>query len=176
MVMMFALICPISAFCQTQHNIQDRFQIVKGDTITDVDNVQEVNINNPDELKVNSQLNPIAGQQTDTLEYYSKTLEAHNYQDEILNSLLAVDDLKPFTVRKGGFFTRNSAHSASDTFYISILESSTVGLDCPGTSGFMKGAKQSSVYSAAIGYAKSKAVSETNPFIHDITLFYPDLA
>ena len=88
-------------------------------------NKQEVNIENPDEIKINSQLTPMAGQQVDTIEYHGETLEDHKYQDEILEFLLAAEGPKPFKVRERGFFTRKSSHSDSKDLSVKEYEETT---------------------------------------------------
>ena len=59
--------------------------------------------------------------------------------------------------------------------YMAALESTTVGLGGSGAGGFLQGATQSSVYGAALGYAKSRAIPETDPYIHGIVLYSEEL-
>lgn len=216
-------------------------QIVQGDTITDGD--QTVIIENPDELKVNSQLNPMAGAAVDNIEYHGPVYEDHKFQSKILNFVLQSNYLKPFAVKEHGFFTRDSAESCSkdisvkehdettvvyvfrdmedlknhvgnyetvgyaDTYsdgdetlmdcfdqavidsgvmggnilvflkvdYIAALASKTVGLGGSGAAGFMNGVDTSRVFGTVIGYASSKATPETDPFIHGMILYSPEL-
>lgn len=58
--------------------------------------------------------------------------------------------------------------------FIAGVKSSTIGLGSSGAAGFLQGG-DASVYGAAVGYARSKAISETNPFMHGIVLYSENL-
>ena len=59
--------------------------------------------------------------------------------------------------------------------FMAGLSSRTIGLGTSGAAGIMKGANQSSVSGAALGYASSKATPETNPYIYAIVIYSEDL-
>lgn len=59
--------------------------------------------------------------------------------------------------------------------FIAGVKSSTIGLGSSGAAGLLQGGN-ATVYGAAIGYAKSKATSETNPYMHGIVLYSEELA
>jgi len=59
--------------------------------------------------------------------------------------------------------------------YIESLKSTTTGLGGSGAAGILKGASQSTVYGSALGYASSKAVPETDPYIHCMVFYSAEL-
>ena len=109
---------------QIQGQLQGQVQTAHNEGVSQ-ETIQVVVIENPDEIKVNSQLTPMAGQQVDTIEYHGETLEDHKYQDEILEFLLAAEGPKPFKVRERGFFTRKSSHSDSKDLSVKEYEETT---------------------------------------------------
>ena len=60
--------------------------------------------------------------------------------------------------------------------FMAAVESSTIGLGTSGAGGFMHGSNEASVYGAALGYAKSRATPQTDPFIHCMVLYSDKLA
>lgn len=62
-----------------------------------------------------------------------------------------------------------------ETNFVAGVKSSTIGLGFSGANGLMHGSNSASVFGSAIGYASSKATTQTNPFIHGIVLYSEEL-
>lgn len=59
--------------------------------------------------------------------------------------------------------------------FMAGMEASTIGLGGSGAEGLLHGGNAASVYGFAIGYAKSKATPQTNPYFHGMVLFSEEL-
>lgn len=85
----------------------------EGGNATNGGNTQEVNIENPDKIRVATHLSSPGQLSMDSTEYHGKVYIDHKFQKEILDFFLSKPGLKPYVVKKQGFFTRKSAHSRS---------------------------------------------------------------
>lgn len=87
--------------------------IVEGSTQETIVEEGDVIIENPDKVRIATHLGSPGHLTMDATEYHGKVRIDHKFQKEILDFFLAKPELKPYVVKKQGFFTRKSAHSRS---------------------------------------------------------------